>query len=321
MSGALDRLVRRVRGTLQTVEPVLPSRWEQHPEQTGLRETHTEATEGEATAEPVVRTAPPAFTPAPPRPAVAERARPAGRVVQEKVAGAEPQPDTGEGRQPGAQLGVAVSASVAAPAWFDPISVASTPPAPTRHEEANPDRPFRPIVPEAGPAQPTPQRSPIHRTTPLDVPLSQTGDDRRPALRWRAPARGAVPAGDGSAAQPDAPSLQPQDNDRLASRSHPPTPTAPEPNKLQPAAEVQAEAGEDKGLPRGETPAPMRPPPEPYPQTPVRSQARQPDVHVTIARVEVHPPRRAPEPLPAQVAIRPRISLEEYQRQRRDRGR
>ena len=298
MSGALDRLVRRVRGTLPTVEPVLPSRWGQRAEDAGFRETHTEVVARDP--EPVVRTVPPGFSQETPRPPMGEGQRPADRVAQRQAAVAEPQATIGGERvSPRARSGLAPGPQPQP----TPISSAATPPA-----GANPHRLFRPGVPEPALAQRAPEHPPNRPAVSLGAALPQHRTD-------------------GAAAAAAARQPQPQDDSGLAQRrpeTAPPLPPAPavaEPARLEPAAAVQADARRNEELPQIESQLPRQSPTEALAQRQVRPQMHSPDVHVTIGRVEVHPPPRAPDPVRAPAVTRPRISLEDYQRQRRERGR
>ncbi len=294
MSGALDRLVRRVRGTLPSVEPVLPSRWEQPGEQAGLTETHSEIEARAATPEPMARRVLPVPGPAPTQPGDAERPRPAERSVRRK---AEPPTEAQELPQPPAtHPDLAARPGDAASARLEAIPNVLTPASATRHDDANRDRSPRPAMPDPVPEQPSRQPPPTRAVVPPGDPRSR--DDRasmppevpqprhRPAPRWP---------------------------ETAASAPQPPAPTAPEPSAPQSAATGESDAG----LPS--TPQPVAP--RPAPPALARSPAGPRDVHVTIGRVEVHPPPRPAEPVRAPAAARPRISLEDYQRQRRERGR
>lgn len=298
MSGALDRLVRRVRGTLPTVEPVLPSRWAPRAGDAGFRETHTEVVAREP--EPVVRAVPPGFSPETPLPRTGEARRPADRVAQGRPTVAEPHADMGgERASSDARPGLAPGPQP------QPTSISTAAASPAG---ANPDPLFRPVVPEPALAQPATEDPPTRHAVSLGAALPQHRTD-------------------GAAAAPAAQQPQSPNDSGLAQRRPEtapplqPAPTVAEPARSEPAAARQADARRNAGPPQVETQLPKLSPTEPVAQRQVRPQMHSPDVHVTIGRVEVHPPPRAPDPVRTPAVTRPRISLEDYQRQRRERGR
>jgi hypothetical protein len=195
---------------------------------------------------------------------------------------------------------------------------AAQPPAPIRetpattHTTSTRDSSVRLTVPERDPLEET-SIEPFGRTSGVPAPVDVAAPQAPPL--HQAPVD--KPARQALSGSPEFTRAAP-----LATAAHPmdePVPWRSPPTRMPQAPPADTA---DPGAPAPTYAAPVRPAASPdmpaRPEPPSR-RAPPPDIHVTIGRLDIHPPHPPPAPSRPRPPVRPGISLQEYQRQRRER--